>query len=185
MAISAMRYLLTFEPFVANNRYIRYPLLSQGREMDKLYSSILILFGSIIKFSMGALTAIAYNLGLEGSLANIIGGIIGIVLFTYMGSFIQDYFVRKYPWYFKRRFTASNRFLVRVKQRFGLNGIALITPVILSIPVGVLVALTLTHNKKRIVVSMVFSLLFWGAIIFVPYLVWHINVVDIIRNWFE
>lgn len=57
--------------------------------MEKLISSILVLFGSIIKFSMGTLTAIAADLGLGGSLANIIGGIIGIVVFTYLGGYIQ------------------------------------------------------------------------------------------------
>jgi hypothetical protein len=65
--------------------------------MDKLISSILVFLGSIVKFSMGSLTAIAANLGLGGSLANIIGGIIGIVLFTYLGSYMQDYLVKKFP----------------------------------------------------------------------------------------
>ena len=62
--------------------------------MGKLVSSLLVLIGSTFKFSMGSLTAIFYNLGLAGSLANIIGGTIGIVLFTYLGDFIQTYFVK-------------------------------------------------------------------------------------------
>ena len=153
--------------------------------MDNLLSSVLIFFGSIIKFFMGSITTIAANLGLEGSIANVLGGIIGIVLFTYMGGYMQDYFVKKYPQYFKRRFSPMNRFLVKVKQKFGLGGIAVITPVLLSIPIGVLVALTLTHNKKKIMISMLISTLFWSAVIFVPYLVFHINVIDMLRHIFE
>lgn len=153
--------------------------------MDKILSSILVFLGSIVKFSMGSLTAIAANLGLGGSLANIIGGIIGIVLFTYLGSYIQDYLVKKFPNRFGRRFTSSNRFLVRIKQKFGLGGIAALTPIILSIPVGVLFALALTHDKKKIMISMLMSLFFWATVLFLPYFLFNINVVDTITRWFE
>lgn len=134
---------------------------------------------------MVALTAMAANLGLEGSIANVLGGVIGIVLFTYLGSYIQDYFVKKYPQYFNRKFTPTNRFMVKVKQKFGLGGIAVITPVLLSIPVGVLVALTLTHDKRKIMISMIISTLFWAAIIFVPYFVFHINIGEWLTRVFE
>ena len=153
--------------------------------MENVFSSIGILLGSIVKFSMFTLTAIAADLGLGGSIANIIGGIIGVVLFTYLGSFIQDFFVGTFPKRFGKRFTSSNRFLVRVKQRFGLNGIAVLTPIILSIPVGVLFSLSLTHDKKKIMISMIVSLLFWATLLFLPYFLFDINVVDLIRGLFE
>jgi hypothetical protein len=145
--------------------------------MEKLISSIAVFFGSIVKFSMFTLTAIAADLGLGGSLANVIGGIIGIVLFTYLGTFIQDYLAKRFPNQFGRRFTRSTRFLVRVKQRFGLNGVAALTPIILSIPVGVMFALALTHDKKKILVSMITSILFWATVLFLPYYLFDLNIV--------
>lgn len=126
---------------------------------------------------MFTLTAIAADLGLGGSLANVIGGIIGIVLFTYLGTFIQDYLAKRFPNQFGRRFTRSTRFLVRVKQRFGLNGVAALTPIILSIPVGVMFALALTHDKKKILVSMITSILFWATVLFLPYYLFDLNIV--------
>ncbi len=152
--------------------------------MGKPLSSLLILLGSILKFSVGSIAAVTAKLGLGGSLANIIGGIIGIVIFTYLGEFIQSYLVRKFPWYFNRKFTRSNRFLVRIKQRFGLGGIAALTPIVLSIPVGVLFALTLTHDKKKIMISMILSVLFWASVIFLPYFVFNINILDILKKVF-
>lgn len=134
---------------------------------------------------MGTLTAIAADLGLGGSLANIIGGIFGIVLFTYLGAFIQSYFVKKFPNRFGKRFTSGNRFLVRLKQRFGLGGIAVLTPIILSIPVGVLLALTVTHDKKKIIISMLVSMFFWATLLFLPYFLFDINVIDVITKLFE
>lgn len=134
---------------------------------------------------MGTLTAIAADLGLGGSLANIIGGIIGIVIFTYLGSFIQEFFIRKYPNQFGKKFTRSNRFLVRIKQRFGLGGIAVLTPIVLSIPVGVLFALTLTHDKRKIMISMLVSMFFWATLLFLPYYLFNINLIEFVRRLFE
>ena len=153
--------------------------------MEKLISSIAVFFGSIVKFSMFTLTAIAADLGLGGSLANIIGGIIGIVLFTYLGTIMQEYMIRKFPRMFGKKFTRSNRFLVKIKQRFGLNGIAVLTPIILSIPVGVMFALTLTHDKKKIIFTMITSMLFWATVLFLPYYLFDINVVHWLRVMFE
>jgi len=153
--------------------------------MGKLFSDLLVLLGSTLKFSMGSLTAIFYNLGLAGSLANIIGGTIGIVVFTYLGDFIQAYFVKAFPNYFGKKFTRTNRFLVSVKQKFGLGGIAAFTPIILSIPVGVLFALALTHDKKKIMFSMMVSMLFWASVLFLPYFLFNINVFEWLKNIFE
>lgn len=152
--------------------------------MEKLISSIAIFFGSIVKFSMFTLTAIAADLGLGGSLANVIGGIIGIVLFTYLGTVIQDYLALKFPKQFGRKFTSTTRFLVKVKQRFGLGGVAALTPIVLSIPVGVMFALALTHDKKKIMVSMITSILFWATVLFLPYFVFGINIVALVKNIF-
>lgn len=134
---------------------------------------------------MGTITAMEAQLGIGGSLANIMGGILGIVLFTYLGSFIQDYMVRTYPNTFGRKFTRSNRFLIKVKQRFGLGGIAVLTPIILSIPVGVFFALALTHDKKKILVSMIMSILFWATVICLPYYLFDISIITMITNLFE
>ncbi len=152
--------------------------------MEKIISTIAVFFGSIVKFSVFTLTAIATDLGLGGSLANVIGGIIGIVLFTYLGTVMQEYMIRKFPRRFARKFTRSNRFLVKVKQKFGLNGIAVLTPIILSIPVGVLFALTLTHDKKKIMFTMITSMLFWAIVLFLPYYLFDINIVVWIKRMF-
>ncbi len=153
--------------------------------MGKLFSDLLVLLGSTLKFSMGSLTAIFYNLGLAGSLANIIGGTIGIVVFTYLGTFIQTWFVKHFPQYFGKKFTRTNRFLVSVKQKFGLGGIAAFTPIVLSIPVGVLFALALTQDKKKIMFSMIVSMLFWATVLFLPYFLFNINIFDWLKNMFE
>lgn len=153
--------------------------------MSSWFSSLLVLLGSTFKFSVGSFTAMFYKLGLAGSLANIIGGTIGIVLFTYLGDFIQSYFIKTFPKRFGKRFTSTNRFLVRVKQKFGLGGIVVVTPIILSIPVGVLFALALTNDKKKIMFSMIISMLFWAAVLFLPYYLFDLNIFVWLKKIFE
>lgn len=153
--------------------------------MEIILKTITVFFISTLKFAAGSLAAIGSQLGLEGSFSNLIGGIIGIVVFTYLGGFIQAWMVKTFPNKFNRKFTRSNRFLVRLKQRFGLEGIAALTPIVLSIPVGVLAALSVTKDKKRIVVSMAISCLFWCAVLFLPYYVFNINIQDWVISWFN
>jgi hypothetical protein len=63
--------------------------------------------------------------------------------------------------------------------------VAACTPIILSIPVGVLFALSLTHDKRKIVLSMIISVLFWAVVLFLPYFLFNINVVTAIANTVE
>jgi len=57
-----------------------------------------------------------------------------------------------------------NRRIVRIRQRFGLWGIALITPPIFSIPVGAIVASSMYSDKKMIFFTMFVSVLFWSVV---------------------
>ncbi len=186
MAISAARCLQASEPFILGCVKFKTAGNIKRRNLCQNYlHPYWLLFGSILKFSVCSLAAIAANLGLTGALANIIGGIIGVVLFTYLGGFIQVWLTRHFPYYFSRKFSRTSRFLVRVKQRFGLGGVAAFTPIILSIPVGVLFALSLTHDKKKIMLSMIISVLFWGVVLFLPYFLFNVNVVTAIANTVE
>ena len=59
-------------------------------------------------------------------------------------------------------FTPKNRKVVNIWRKYGLFGIAFLTPVILSIPVGTIIANSLEKNKKKVIIYMFFSLVFWS-----------------------
>jgi hypothetical protein len=52
--------------------------------------------------------------------------------------------------------------IVKVKHRFGLVGIALLTPFLISIPLGCYLAVRYFKNKQRIIAYMFASILFWS-----------------------
>lgn len=64
--------------------------------------------------------------------------------------------------YKRRIFTKRNRRIVKIWKKYGLTGIAIITPVILSIPIGTIVANSLESNKKKIFLYMFISLFLWS-----------------------
>lgn len=65
----------------------------------------------------------------------------------------------------KRRFTKRNRMLVKIINSYGLPGIALITPTIISIPVGTILAGRLFHNPKRVFLFLTASVALWSALL--------------------
>jgi hypothetical protein len=100
-------------------------------------------------------------------LFNIIGGILGIIFFIYFGSFLKKILMR-FNWFRKvRKFSWKNRTIVKVRRAFGVPGIAFITPVVLSIPLGIFVALTITSNKRKILLWTTAACIFWSSVFFV------------------
>ena len=75
----------------------------------------------------------------------------------------------------KKIFTKRNRKIVVIWKKYGLVGIAFLTPVILSIPIGTLIANSLVPDKKKIMVYMFFSVLFWAIFITVGFDIYHAN----------
>jgi uncharacterized membrane protein len=62
----------------------------------------------------------------------------------------------------KKIFTRKNKIIVQVKHRFGLSGIALLTPFLISIPLGCYLAVRYFKNKQQIITYMFVSILFWS-----------------------
>jgi hypothetical protein len=150
----------------------------------KFISDIIIFLSSTVKFALASSAVVTGNMGISGTVSNVLGGITGVIIFTYLGSHIRVWLIKTFPKHLGKRFSRSTRFLVRVRQHGGIAGIAFLTPILLSIPVGVLLALDLNTHKTKIVSSMVVSCFFWAAIFFVPYYVFNINLIGWVKGMF-
>jgi len=153
-------------------------------DMLTIFSNLAILVVSAIKFGFVASTVVAANLGISGTVSNMLGGIAGIFLFVQIDGIAQEWLIRKYPNRFGKKFSKRTQFLAKVKGTFGLGGIAFLTPVVLSIPVGVFFAMDLTTNKKKVIYYMLISCLFWGALLYVPYYVFKIDMATWVKSFF-
>ncbi len=103
---------------------------------------------------------------------------IGVVLTTYIGKGIQLLIARrqKKP---PRRFSRASRVTVKVYRRFGIIGIAALTPILLSPMGGAAISVAFRVHRYQIFLWMLVSSLTVGAV--VTYLVFSLKVV---QKWF-
>ncbi|MDF2435695.1 MAG: hypothetical protein K0Q95_71 [Bacteroidota bacterium] len=133
---------------------------------------VLIFLLSTVKFVFGAVPmALAAGFSFfEAVTVTSIGGITGVTIFVFMSEKIVERLKKRKlekqhnkqeaP---KKKFTKKNKIIVWVKMRFGLIGIAFLTPLLLSIPIGCFLAVRYFKNKHRILVFMFLSILFWSV----------------------
>lgn len=107
----------------------------------------------------------------ETIIISVSGGWLGILSFYFFGKFIYRFYDwLKYRINFgtgkKRKMTKTNRLIVAVKNhRLGLVGLALITPSIISIPVGCMLAAKFFNHDKRTIPLLLLSVVLWGFIL--------------------
>ncbi len=103
------------------------------------------------------------------------GGITGTVVFTFISEAIIRFFkdIRKrlghLPEKSKKKFTFTNKIIVKVKRRFGLLGIAILGPSVLSIPLGVFLSVRYFKNRKKIMSYFFLSIIAWAIILYFFY----------------
>ena len=173
-----------FGTFISSSPYYILNCQAQNTLILKFISDLIVFLVSSVKFVLGASAVVTGRLGIPGTVSSILGAITGVIIFTYLGGYIKAWLIKTYPKKFGSKFSRVSRFMVKVRQHSGLTGIAFLTPILLSIPVGVFLALDLTSHKMKIVSSMVLSCCFWSAVFFVPYFVFHINVIHWVKNMF-
>jgi uncharacterized membrane protein len=133
---------------------------------------VLIFLLSTVKFVFGAVPmALAAGFSFfEAVTVTSIGGMTGVTIFVFMSEKIvarlkqrkldKQHEKHEAP---GKKFTRKNKIIVWVKMRFGLIGIAFLTPLLLSIPIGCFLAVRYFKNKHRILVFMFLSILFWSV----------------------
>ena len=99
------------------------------------------------------------------------GGIIGVFFFTYFSEWLINIYKRIRSKFSKGRhrkkkqiFTRRNIWIVKVKRRFGIMGIAFISPSFITIPVGTFILVRYFKNKKKIIVYQSASVVFWSLL---------------------
>ncbi|REJ85213.1 MAG: hypothetical protein DWQ44_03880 [Bacteroidetes bacterium] len=65
----------------------------------------------------------------------------------------------------RKRFTPRTRKLVRIWKKYGLIGLAALTPILISIPIGTFFMTKLEKNKKKIILYMFISVTSWSLIL--------------------
>jgi len=153
--------------------------------MNNLFKILSVFLTCSFAFKIGFPTAVMvfkYNF-LMTMLVACGGGIAGNIFFTYLSAAIikaiHDFRIKRNLIHRKRIFTSFNRRVIRVKQRFGLAGIAFITPILLSTPLGAFLAERFFKDKKKIILYLSAATLFWGLALYLILLLFY----DSVKGW--
>lgn len=140
-----------------------------------LVSSIKFLFAPALSFGMGL------NF-IQTWLSTTAGGIVGVVVFFFLSKWLLQLYSRYFFYYFHlirvkiynslnikipkfipaRRFTKKNRMIIKIVKKFGMAGIVILTPVLLSIPLGTFIATRYYSANRFLLVYLSASVLFWS-----------------------
>ncbi len=150
------------------------------------FLKILIVFAvSSIKFLIAP--ALSFSMGLnflQTFLSTTSGGITGVVIFFFLSRWLLLLYARYFVFYTRkikknfygflklevpveipaRKFTRRNRFIIKIVRKYGLAGIVVLTPVILSIPIGTFLATRFYASNRYLLVYLISSVLFWSLI---------------------
>lgn len=118
----------------------------------------------MVKFLWGPLTGISLGLSyFETVLLTVAGMMTSVVVFSVIGKAVSEWYSRRQRAKQKPRFTKKNRRIVQVWTRFGISGVAFLTPLLLTPIFGTIVAALLGAPRKHIFIHMLWSAAFWSA----------------------
>jgi hypothetical protein len=112
-----------------------------------------------------------------------VGGVAGIYFFAYLSGKLIAWWNRNFrkpsrntpekEKKTKKTFTKRNRRIVRIKKQYGLIGIALATPFLLSIPVGVFLVVRYYRSSRVKFFYLIASNVIWSFIYAAFYIFWE------------
>lgn len=117
---------------------------------------------SMWKFVGGPLAGLAANLSvLEITLLTSAGMMTTVVALTYAGERFRSYFTTSGR---SRKEKKTNSRVLKVWNKYGVPGVAFLTPLILTPIVGTLILVANKAQKKEIIVYMAISAILWAFV---------------------
>lgn len=102
------------------------------------------------------------------------GGLMGTIFFSLLGQKLMALIKYFKPTKKAKLFTPKNRRYIKLWQKFGLPGLAILSPVTISLPVGILLMTRFGTPPQKIFSVMALSLLAWAIILcFGGYALWN------------
>lgn len=120
---------------------------------------------SMVKFVAGPTMGPAAGFSLFETVLVTVGGMMTtVVLISFFGKFLREKVFRKIRMN-KKLFTKKNRRLVMVWSRYGLTGVAVLTPIFFTPIGGTLFAVAMGAPKKKLFIYMFISAVAWSLLL--------------------
>ena len=125
---------------------------------------VLVYFSSMFKFILGPLGGYAMGLNLFTTVLSTVAGMMTVVLvFAFFGNWLRSKIINKF---FKKRkkFSGRNRRFVTIWKKYGVAGVAALTPLLFTPIGGAILAVSFGSPKDKLIVYMFMSASFWAVV---------------------
>jgi len=121
-------------------------------------------FPSMLKFILGPLTGYALKLNLATTILSTVAGMMTVVFsFTFAGDWLRKNIIHRiFP--NRKPFSERNRRFVGVWKKYGIGGVAFLTPLLLTPIGGTLLAISFGTPKDKLIFYMFISASVWASI---------------------
>ena len=132
---------------------------------EELIKFFLILLLTMLKFIAGPVGGYAAGFSLFKTISvTVLGMMSGVTLFTFLGTFLRKRVLDKF-FKTRKKFTNRNRKFVTIWKKYGVIGVAALTPILLTPIGGTLLLTSFRTPKPLIMIYMSISAVIWAIII--------------------
>jgi len=124
----------------------------------------LVYLPSMLKFVFGPIAGYSAGLNLLSTILGTVAGTMTVVLlFSFFGDFMQrrvlNTFFRN-----RKRFSERNRKFVTIWRKYGITGVAALTPILLTPIGGTLLAISFGTPRNKLILYMFISASIWAFV---------------------
>jgi membrane protein DedA with SNARE-associated domain len=150
---------------------------------EEILKAVPVFFSSMIKFIFGPVGGYAAGLHVVTTiLSTTLGMMTIVILFAYFGNWIKAKVFSKFRKKDEPPSHKKNRKLALIWKKYGLTGVALLTPIILTPIGGTLLALSSGSPREKIILYMFISASVWAIVLtFSIYLLGN----EILPDWLK
>jgi hypothetical protein len=133
--------------------------------LEELVKAIPVYFSSMLKFIFGPLGGYMAGLNLVTTILTTVASMMTVVLgLAFFGDYLKKDLLRSF---FERRkkFSDRNRRFVTIWRKYGLLGVAALTPVLLTPIGGTLLAISFGTPRNKLIIYMFVSAAVWSVVL--------------------
>lgn len=131
---------------------------------EEILKAVPVFLSTMVKFVFGPLGGYAAKLNIVTTIvATIAGMMTAVVAFTYFGNFLRERVFKRF-FQSRKKFTPRNRRITTLYKKYGLGGIAFLTPILLTPIGGTIIAVSFGSPKEKIILYMLISGVAWAII---------------------
>lgn len=131
---------------------------------EEILKAIPVYFFSMVKFIFGPLGGYASGLTLVTTILATVAGMMTVVLlFAFFGDFMRNQIMNRF-FPKRKRFSDRNRKFILLWRKYGLAGVAALTPLVLTPIGGTLLAIVFGTPKNKLIFYMFISASVWSVV---------------------